>query len=103
MSEPAGLADWDGSTLPLAERMLAALRDTGIGQAEAVAAVAAVLPLFVADLHELANEVEWKYRSMSFQRGNGCPSQTRLHPSGKTIRARAAVLDSMVQSGPSQA
>lgn len=83
---------------PLGEWIRDALRDAGLSETDTQTSVETVLPLFVAYLGEVAAETEWRYRSMTFFRG-GCESETKLHPAGERIRARAAKIRAWLE-GP---
>lgn len=76
---------------PLGEWVSEALLDAGLSETDTIAAVEATLPLFLGYLDELAGQVEFRYRSMTFHRG-GCDSETKLHPAGAHIRGRAAAI-----------
>lgn len=77
---------------PLDEQMYEALADAGLDESEAVDVTAAVLPLFAEWLRMLAAQAEWTHRSMTFTRGNGCGSETRLHAVGDWLRGQATSL-----------
>lgn len=81
------------ASLPLNERILYGLSTAGFDESEVDAALAVVLPLMAADLRELAHQVEWKHRAMTFYRGGpGCSATTRLHPVGRDVREYADAL-----------